>query len=278
MVVRPVKEQRRAARARSQEASPMSTSGSNSLRVFWCVGLGAALLALSTYLGACSSVRQADPGGPSTATSSVTTDTTGGPTGAGSTDSTSGPTGSSTTAGPGGSNGSGGAGGSGGMPVAPASARVDQLIDDGWKFNKADAPGAEMPAFNDSTWTTISVPHTWNAMDGQDGPTTTPAYYRGVGWYRRHYAAPSTMMGMKIYRQFDESSYITDVWVNGKSVGTHKGGYAAFRFDVTSAVMAGADNVIAVKVDNSQAVTPQNAWIGGTMADVSPISGDFTMF
>ncbi len=164
------------------------------------------------------------------------------------------------------------------MPVAPASARVDQLIDDGWKFNKADAPGAEMPAFNDSTWTTISVPHTWNAMDGQDGPTTTPAYYRGVGWYRRHYAAPSTMMGMKIYLQFDESSYITDVWVNGKSVGTHKGGYAAFRFDVTSAVMAGADNVIAVKVDNSQAVTPQNAWIGGTMADVSPISGDFTMF
>src|SRR6266496_2098125 len=113
----------------------MSTCGSNSLRVFWCVGLFAALLALSTYLGACSSVRQADPGGSSTATSTVTTDTTGGstggPTGAGGTDSTSGPTGSSTTAGPGGSNGSGGAGGSGGMPVAPVSARVDQLIDDG---------------------------------------------------------------------------------------------------------------------------------------------------
>jgi len=164
------------------------------------------------------------------------------------------------------------------MVIAPTSHRIDTLIGDAWKFNKGDVPGAEVPGFSDVSWASISVPHTWNAIDGQDGPTTTPAYYRGIGWYRRHLMIPGNMMGMKIYLQFDGSAYISDVWVNGKPVGTHKGGYAAFRFDITAAAVVGADNVIAVKVDNAEAVSPANNWIGGTMADVAPLSGDFTFF
>jgi beta-galactosidase len=106
----------------------------------------------------------------------------------------------------------------------------------------------------------------------------TPAYYTGIGWYRRHYTIPSNMTGKRIYLQFDESAYLTDVYLNGTHVGTHVGGYSRFRFDVTSLAQVGADNVLAVKVDNSAAVSPSNLWIGGTTADVPPLSGDFTRF
>src|SRR5258708_10732944 len=112
-----------------------------------------------------------------------------------------------------------------------------------------------MPAFADTAWTSVDLPHTWNNLDGSNGPTTTPAYYRGISWYRKHYTIPATMMGKKLYLQFDASAIITDAWVNGTKVGSHSGSYAAFRFDITAAAKVGMDNVIAVKVDNSQAVT-----------------------
>jgi beta-galactosidase len=88
------------------------------------------------------------------------------------------------------------------------------------------------------------------------------------------------MSGKRIYLQFDESSYVTDAYVNGMHVGSHAGGYARFRFDITSVATPGADNVIAVKVDNTAAVDPtQNyEYVGGTLGNVAPLSGDFTFF
>jgi beta-galactosidase len=159
------------------------------------------------------------------------------------------------------------------------SGRVDTNLDPGWKFNKADAAGAEMPGFADTAWTSVDLPHTWNNIDGSNGPTTTPAYYRGISWYRKHYTIPATMMGKKLYLQFDASAIITDVWVNGMKVGSHSGGYAAFRFDITTVAKVGMDNVIAVKVDNSQAVTSTfNVVPGASTANVPPRSGDFTFY
>ena len=84
-------------------------------------------------------------------------------------------------------------------------------VDATWKFNKANVTGAEQPAFNDAAWASVNLPHTWNNLDGEDGPTTTPAYYRGIGWYRKHFTFPAdTMTSKKIYLQFDASAYITD--------------------------------------------------------------------
>jgi beta-galactosidase len=152
-------------------------------------------------------------------------------------------------------------------------------IDATWKFNRADVAGAEQPAFDDGAWTAVNLPHTWNALDGEDGPRTTPAYYRGIGWYRKHYTIPADAATKKLYLQFDASAYITDVWVNGTSVGSHSGGYAAFRFDITAAAHVGADNVIAVKVNNDQGVDTNNNLVPASpMVNVSPLSGDFTMF
>jgi len=189
------------------------------------------------------------------------------------------------TTGTGGDPGSGGAGPDvdGGTVISPPpkSERVDLVINDAWKFIKSDAPGAEQPAFNDMAWATVNLPHTWNVPDGQDGPATTPAYYRGLGWYRKHYTIPADIMqGKKIYLQFDGVGYMTNVWVNGTKVGTHNGGYSGFRFDITKVAKLGADNVVAVQVDNTQSVDGKsyNIIAGASTASLPPRSGDFTFF
>jgi beta-galactosidase len=147
----------------------------------------------------------------------------------------------------------------------------------GWTFLRADAAGAEAVAFDDSAWTKLDLPHTWNALDGQDGPSTP--YYRGVGWYRRHTTVPTELHGQRLYLQFDGANILSDVYVNGVLVGSHQGGFAAFRFDVTDRVTVGADNVIAVKVNNAAGVDALNAIIPGSpTVNVPPLSADFTFF
>jgi beta-galactosidase len=147
------------------------------------------------------------------------------------------------------------------LPAGPTRKWVN--LDTGWSFHFGDVPEAAQGSFDDSGWTKVDVPHTWNGEDGQDGGND---YQRGAGWYRRHYAAPHATAGRRMYLQFDGASLVTEVWVNGRNVGRHEGGFARFRFDVTDMVKPGADNVIAVRVDNSKNV------------NVAPLSGDFTVF
>ncbi|MFI6099882.1 glycoside hydrolase family 2 protein [Lentzea sp. NPDC051213] len=154
-----------------------------------------------------------------------------------------------------------------GTPTAsayePPVARQQVGLDAGWRFLRADAAGAEAPGFNDSAWTQVTVPHTWNAADGQDGGSN---YYRGIGWYRKHFTPSAALAGKRLWLQFDGVNQVADVWVNGVRLGQHRGGFAAFRFDATSALKLGQDNVIAVKADNA------------AKPDIAPISADFTFF
>ncbi len=145
----------------------------------------------------------------------------------------------------------------------PPSLRQRVDLNSGWRFVRTDVSGAQAPSFDDSAWTAVTVPHTWNAKDGEDGGSD---YYRGVGWYRRHYTPPTTFAGKKLWLQFAGANTVTDVWVNGTYLGQHRGGYARFRFDATAALKPGVDNVIAVKVSNA------------AFADVAPLSADFTFF
>ena len=138
--------------------------------------------------------------------------------------------------------------------------RADLLINSGWKFHKGDAK-AYAATFDDADWDPVNLPHTWNAQDGQDGGSD---FYRGPGWYRRTLNIED-IGGKRFYLHFEGALTTTDAYVNGKSVGQHKGGYAAFRFDITDHVQPG-ENVLAVKVDNV------------LDADVPPLSGDWTFF
>jgi beta-galactosidase len=146
----------------------------------------------------------------------------------------------------------------------PANSRVDILLDAGWRFIQQDVSGAQNTNFDDSAWSLINLPHTWDVADGQDGPST--AYYRGIGWYRTHCAVDAGYTGHHFFLKFDGAFLVSDVYVNGNYLGEHQGGFAAFAFDVTPFLNLGADNVIAVKVSNA------------ANANIPPLNADFTFW
>jgi beta-galactosidase len=144
-----------------------------------------------------------------------------------------------------------------------ADSRVDTLINSAWKFNRADVANAQLPSFNDSAWSTVDVPHTWNALDGENGGND---YYRGIGWYRKYCTIGAENSGKRVYLFFESVGISADVYCNGTLVGSHLGAYAAFCFDITSVVTFGTDNLIAVKANNASSL------------NVAPLSGDFTQW
>src|ERR1700693_19804 len=112
----------------------------------------------------------------------------------------------------------------------PANPREDINLDAGWRFTTNAVTGAQSNSFNDSTWTLLNLPHTWNNLDGQDGGNN---YYRGIGWYRVHYLVSTNETGRRLFLKFDGANIVSDVYVNGNFVGEHQGGFAAFVYDVT---------------------------------------------
>src|SRR3954471_7380664 len=113
-----------------------------------------------------------------------------------------------------------------GIAVPP---RVLKNLNPNWKFIRQDVPGAEQSNFDDSSWESINLPHTWNGRDGEDGMAVIKDgargdYYRGVGWYRRHLTLdPKQINGKSVFLRFDAASIEADVFVNGKHAGNHKG-------------------------------------------------------
>ena len=130
-----------------------------------------------------------------------------------------------------------------------------------WKFIRSDATGAQNPGFDDSSGGPVALPHDFDAPYNVGGSTGGSSFYVGLGWYRKHVTVPASWSGQRVELEFQGSFSVTDVWVNGTSIGEHRGGYTGFVFDITSALYTG-DNVIAVRVDNR--------W----RADLAPRTGD----
>ena len=152
------------------------------------------------------------------------------------------------------------------ISMAQASVRIKVPLNNGWMFSKGDIAGASEMKFNDADWEKVCLPHTWNNLDGQDGGT----YYRGPVWYRKSFEISNELSTKKIYIRFGAANMITDVYVNGKFVGEHKGGYAAFIFDITNYLNIGKDNIVAVKVDNT-------FYKDNPKFELPPLDADFTM-
>jgi beta-galactosidase len=104
---------------------------------------------------------------------------------------------------------------------------------------------ASMPGYDDSRWNRIELPHTWNAYDDMDSQA---GYWRGIGWYRKHFRVNSKFAGKRIVLQFEGVNQAAKLWLNGKYLGIHKGGYTGFSFEITP--LFGADNVLTVEVSN----------------------------
>lgn len=113
-----------------------------------------------------------------------------------------------------------------------------------WEFQLGDVPGAEAAAFNDATWSDAGLPHSFSMPY-----FASDRFYVGYGWYRKHFDVPAAWSGKRINLEFDGVFQVAEVFVNGRRVGEHKGGYTGFNFDITEAVKPG-DNVVAVRVNN----------------------------
>ena len=116
----------------------------------------------------------------------------------------------------------------------------------------------------------VTLPHTWNAVDGQDGGND---YYRGTCHYTKTLTAPEVPAGGRAVLQFDGAAMTAVVSLNGEKLAEHKGGYSTFRVDITDALRP-SNNILTVTVDNSDndTVYPQKAdftFYGGIYRDVT---------
>lgn len=163
---------------------------------------------------------------------------------------------SGTDSGTGPSSGSPAPGGDGGAVVSPPLAPyAEHSLDPGWQFIKQDVTGAEALAFNDSAWSTVSTPHTYNDVDsyGQliNHSSGDVGSYTGPAWYRKHFTIPTKYSGGKVIIEFERIRQGARFYMNGSPVGVYDDGITACGIDVTGKVMFGtADNVLAVRVDN----------------------------
>lgn len=147
---------------------------------------------------------------------------------------------------------------------ADASAPRSANFDEDWKFNLGDSAAYSQPDFNDSSWRSLNLPHDW-AIEGdfsKENPSGTGggALPGGIGWYRKTFTVPGYKEGEKVYIDFDGAYMNTTVYINGHELGTRPYGYASFSYDITPWLQEG-DNVIAVKVDNSD--QPNSRWYSG---------------
>ncbi len=135
------------------------------------------------------------------------------------------------------------------------------LFNDNWFFKR---PG--------EATTPVSLPHTWNAVDGQDGGND---YWRGSALYTKKFAKPALPEGGRCFIEFAGAAMTADVVLNGKKLAHHEGGYSTFRADLTDALAE--ENCIEVTVDNSanDRVYPQMAdftFYGGIYRDVKLVA------
>ncbi len=149
---------------------------------------------------------------------------------------------------------------------APATHRIEQTINRKWIFNylsdkNADSGGCQTPEFDASTWSAIALPHTWQTYEttGELHPfihdaseNEDPYWWEGWGWYRKHFSIKKDLEGRKVFVEFDGVQKYCKIWLNGRFIGDHKGGYSGFDFDLTEFINWGGDNLLAVAVSNRQ--------------------------
>ena len=133
-----------------------------------------------------------------------------------------------------------------------------------WHFTKEN-PGIPAAVMGE----TVALPHTWNAVDGQDGGND---YYRGTCWYTLALTKPAIPAGGKAVLQLDGAAMTAVIYLNGEKLAEHKGGYSTFRVDLTDHLKE--ENLLAISVDNcdNDTVYPQKAdftFYGGIYRDMT---------
>jgi len=127
-------------------------------------------------------------------------------------------------------------------------------LDADWQFTKGDFANAMVPAFNDSAWSAVNVPHDWSS----EGPFSTefgsgngfaPG---GIGWYRKHFRLDTADTNKLVAVEFDGIYDYSEVWINGHFIGGRPYGFSSFECVLTPLVRFNGDNVLVVRVDHSR--------------------------
>ena len=135
-----------------------------------------------------------------------------------------------------------------------------------WAFSKeADSVPERMP----ERWYWVNLPHTWNAIDGQDGGNDL---YRGTAFYAKELEKSELPEADLYYLELCGANSSASVYVNGRKLASHDGGYSTWRVNITDALKA--KNLIVIEVDNSvnDTVYPQHAdftFYGGLYRNVN---------
>ena len=138
-----------------------------------------------------------------------------------------------------------------------------------WAFTKmADCVPETMP----TKWDFVNLPHSWNSIDGQDGDND---FYRGTCYYAKQFMKTSLPTADRYYLEIKGANSSADVYVNGKNLAHHDGGYSTWRVDITEAL--DMNNLLVIAVDNAanEVVYPQMAdftFYGGIYRDVNIIA------
>jgi beta-galactosidase len=143
----------------------------------------------------------------------------------------------------------------------PASHRLRFNFNPDWKFTKENIPEANKPEFDDHAWSDVSLPHTFNDTDTfrrwistdrtEKGGEPREKFFEGKVWYRKHFTLDPAWAGRKVFLEFQGVRNTGVFYVNGVLVGTHQDQIAPCGLDITAQAKFGADNVIAVQVDNN---------------------------
>ena len=140
------------------------------------------------------------------------------------------------------------------------------LFDFNWKFKLGDFPDASSHKYNDNNWRNLDLPHDWSieGMLDQKNPTSGGGGYfpAGIGWYRKIFNIPSICQGKRVSIYFEGVYMNSEVFINGNSLGIHPYGYTSFYYDLTPYLNYNEENIIAVRVDNSQ--QPNCRWYSGS--------------
>jgi len=145
-------------------------------------------------------------------------------------------------------------------------------INENWKFIQENVG---LPTSYPTDWQTVNVPHSWNAVDGNDG---NGSYDRGNYWYAKTFETPKQpLAGGRVFVEFMGVNSEATVYVNGTKVTYHEGGYSTFRAEITDLCKDGEENLLVVEVTNAanDYVYPQHAdftFYGGIYRDVNIIS------
>ncbi|WP_243739344.1 sugar-binding domain-containing protein [Flavicella sediminum] len=142
----------------------------------------------------------------------------------------------------------------------------NENFDFDWKFYAGEIANTENPAFNDSDWRTVNLPHDWS-IEGSFSKAN-PSFSRG-GWlptgkvvYRKSFTVPKDQKNKRMVIYFDGAYRNSEVYLNGHLLGKRPFGYISFHYDMTQYINFGKENVITVKLDNSN--QPGSRWYTGT--------------